>query len=183
MRHPFKLSHLLFQVSLLMVTGVLGITIGMQAVFSAPIAPDARKTLTVATRSAPASLWLQVSLRNRQATLFSDNQAIRKYRIGVGRPGWETPVGTFQISQMQYNPTWISPFTNEVISGGSPRNPMRHYWIGFWQNGNTWVGFHGTLDPSTVGRAASHGCLHMTDRDLQDLFSRVHLGMQVRVIP
>lgn len=84
---------------------------------------------------------------------------------------------------MKRNPTWINPFTNEQVTANDPRNPLRGYWIGFWTNGTNWIGFHGTLDAGTVGKATSHGCLHMYDSDLKDLFSQVSIGTQVKVLP
>jgi lipoprotein-anchoring transpeptidase ErfK/SrfK len=63
-----------------------------------------------------------------------------------------------------------------------PRNPLGDYWIGFWNNGSLWIGFHGTLNPSFIGKAASHGCLYMRRSDLKELFSQVQLGTPVRVV-
>ncbi len=146
-----------------------------------PAMPDGLQT---ATNSAIATTTrLEVHLKSRQAILYQGDTIIKRYAIGTGRPGWETPVGTFQIRQMKRNPTWISPFTNERIASSDPRNPLRGYWIGFWTNGKNWIGFHGTLDASTVGKPASHGCIHMYDHDLQELFSLVSLGTEVKVIP
>ncbi len=128
-------------------------------------------------------LRLQIQLHRREVTLYRDGHVLKRYPVGIGRPGWETPLGRFWVQQMQHNPTWISPFTGEIIEGGSQRNPMGHHWIGFWTNGQVWVGFHGTLDPSTVGRPMSHGCLHMYGQDLAELFSLIKLGTEVTVLP
>jgi lipoprotein-anchoring transpeptidase ErfK/SrfK len=135
---------------------------------------------TVSTTSMPR---LEIHLSRRQAVLYQGDVPIKRYPIGTGRRGWETPVGTFRVRQMKRNPNWISPFTNERIAAHDPRNPLRGYWIGFWTNGTNWIGFHGTLDAATVGKAKSHGCIHMYDSDLQDLFSQVSIGTQVRVLP
>ncbi|MBD2022633.1 L,D-transpeptidase [Leptolyngbya sp. FACHB-36] len=129
-----------------------------------------------------AATRLEVHLSRRQAVLYEGNVVVKRYRIGVGRPGWETPIGTFRITQKQRNPTWISPFTQESISPTDPRNPLGGYWIGFWTDGNNWIGFHGTLNAATVGQAASHGCLHMHQQDLQELFTQVNLGTPVEVL-
>lgn len=126
---------------------------------------------------------LEIYLSRRQAALYQGDVLIKRYAIGTGRRGWETPIGTFKVMQMKRNPTWISPFTNERIAANDPRNPLRGYWIGFWTNGTNWIGFHGTLDVNSVGKAASHGCIHMHDSDLKDLYSKVSLGTPVRVLP
>ena len=130
-----------------------------------------------------AVIRLEIHLNRREAVLYQGNIVIKRYPIGTGRQGWETPTGTFQVMQMKRNPTWINPFTNEQVTANDPRNPLRGYWIGFWTNGTNWIGFHGTLDAGTVGKATSHGCLHMYDSDLKDLFSQVSIGTQVKVLP
>jgi lipoprotein-anchoring transpeptidase ErfK/SrfK len=152
---------------------------------TASIAPTATpqpilQSKTVSDTSIPR---LEIHLSRRQAVLYQGDVPIKHYPIGTGRRGWETPVGTFRVRQMKRNPTWISPFTNERIAANDPRNPLRGYWIGFWTNGTNWIGFHGTLDAGTVGKAKSHGCIHMHDSDLKDLFSQVSIGTQVRVLP
>lgn len=136
----------------------------------------------VVDTSATQTTHLQIDLSSRQVTLYRGAIAVKTYPIGVGRPGWETPTGTFRVAQLIQRPTWISPFNNEVIPAGDPRNPMGQYWIGFWTNGTSWIGFHGTLNPNTVGRASSHGCIHMLSQDLEELFFQVSLGTQVVVV-
>lgn len=126
---------------------------------------------------------LEISLSRRQVTLYQEKNAIKSYPVAVGRSGWETPIGNFQVLQMLQNPKWINPLTGETIPGGEPENPLGQYWIGFWTNGKDWIGFHGTPNPSSVGRAASHGCLRMHNKDVEDLFDQVSLGTQVTVVP
>ncbi|PSB24766.1 L,D-transpeptidase [Stenomitos frigidus ULC18] len=125
-----------------------------------------------------SSTRLEIHLSRGQAVLYQGDRPVKRYPIGTGRRGWETPVGTFKVMQMKRHPTWISPFTNERIAANDPRNPLGGYWIGFWTNGTNWIGFHGTLEAGTVGQATSHGCIHMYDSDLKDLFSQVSLGSQ-----
>lgn len=161
---------------------------------SLPIAHSpftASKLSTASDRTIPPAnaiastsvIRLEIHLNRRQAILYQGNTPIKRYSIGTGRQGWETPVGTFRVMQMKRNPVWISPFTNERIAANNPKNPLRGYWIGFWTNGTNWIGFHGTLDASSIGKAASHGCIHMHDSDLKDLYSKVSLGTPIRVLP
>lgn len=126
---------------------------------------------------------LEISLRRRQVTVYRENKPIKSYPIAIGRKGWETPTGNFQVLQMIQNPKWIHPFTGEAIPGGDPENPLGHYWIGFWTNGKDWVGFHGTPNPESVGRAASHGCVRMHNKDVEELFGQVSVGTPVTVVP
>jgi lipoprotein-anchoring transpeptidase ErfK/SrfK len=125
---------------------------------------------------------LEISLSRRQVALYQGKSRIKSYRIAVGRPGWETPTGNFLIGQMLRNPTWIHPFTGEAIAGGDPENPLGHYWIGFWTDGKNSIGFHGTPNFESVGKAASHGCIRMYNKDVEELFHQVRRGTLVKVV-
>jgi lipoprotein-anchoring transpeptidase ErfK/SrfK len=133
--------------------------------------------------AAEETVRLEISLSRRRVTLYRGNTPIEEYPIGIGRAGWETPIGTFEVKQMRENPIWIHPFTNERIPGGTSRNPLGTRWIGFWTDGHVWVGFHGTSDPTSVGTAASHGCIRMHNADVEALFSQIEIGTPVTVVP
>jgi lipoprotein-anchoring transpeptidase ErfK/SrfK len=135
---------------------------------------------TVNSINQPISL--KIVLSQRQVILYRGKTKIKSYPIAVGRPGWETPIGNFQVLNMTKNPTWLHPFTGESIPGGSPKNPLGRYWIGFWTNGTNWIGFHGTPNPESVGKAASHGCIRMYNNDVQELFEQVSVGTPVTVV-
>ncbi|MEX0270072.1 L,D-transpeptidase family protein [Leptolyngbyaceae cyanobacterium UHCC 1019] len=128
-------------------------------------------------------LRLEIKLSRRQVTLYRGTTAVKSYAIAVGRAGWETPTGTFQVKQMFRNPTWIHPLKKGVIiPGGDPENPLGRYWIGFWSDGKNWIGFHGTDNPKSVGKAVSHGCIRMYNADIEQLFKKVSLGTEVKVV-
>lgn len=129
------------------------------------------------------ALRLEIRLSRRQVTLYRGDTPLKRYSIAVGRPGWETPVGTYEVKQMIKNPTWVHPLQKGVvIPGGDPENPLGRYWIGFWTDGKNWIGFHGTPTPRSVGRAASHGCVRMYNKDVEELFKQVKLGTVVTVV-
>jgi lipoprotein-anchoring transpeptidase ErfK/SrfK len=124
---------------------------------------------------------LNINLSRRQVTLYIGKTKVKSYRIAVGRKGWETPTGIFQVVQKLENPIWIHPLTGKAIPGGHAKNPLGNYWIGFWTNGKNWVGFHGTPNPESVGKAASHGCIRMYNKDIEELYYLVSLGTPVVV--
>ena len=144
------------------------------------------RTVSLAGETSRANeeiIWVEISLSRRTVTLYRDTTRLEEYPIGIGRAGWETPIGTFQVRQMQKYPTWIHPFTDERIPNDDSRNPLGTRWVGFWTDGHVWVGLHGTSDPSSVGTAASHGCIRMHNADVEALFTRIELGTPVRVVP
>lgn len=124
---------------------------------------------------------LEISLKHRQLTLYRGDTKVKSYPIAIGQLGWETPTGQFQVIDMKESPTWINPLTNQVIPGGNPKNPLGHFWIAFYTDGHKWIGFHGTPNPETVGKAASHGCIRMYNEDVEELFYQVSTGTPVSV--
>lgn len=125
---------------------------------------------------------LEIRRSKRRVILYRGKVRYKTYPIAVGRPGWETPVGTFKVREMIKNPAWIHPFTGETVPGGDPENPLGRYWIGFWTDGRNWIGFHGTPTPKSVGQAASHGCVRMYNKDVEELFQKVTPGTVVKVM-
>jgi L,D-transpeptidase ErfK/SrfK len=128
-----------------------------------------------------APLRLELDLSKRKVTLFRAGELYKSYPVAVGRPGWETPTGTFKIETMYKNPVWINPFTGEAIGGGDGDNPLGRRWLGFHKNGKNWAGFHGTNSVNSIGTAASHGCVRMFEKDVEELFSLVSVGTPVVV--
>ncbi len=128
-------------------------------------------------------LLIEIHLGDRRLTLYQGSTAVKQYPVAVGREGWQTPTGEFEVTQMIPDPAWQHPFTGDVILGGTPENPLGRYWIGFWTDGNNWVGMHGTPNPETVGTAASHGCIRLYNQDIEELFTLVQLGTPVVVVP
>ncbi|QEQ01751.1 L,D-transpeptidase [Thermosynechococcus sp. CL-1] len=144
-----------------------------------------RLPFALATAPPPAvtaPLRLEISLSRRQLTLYQGQTPLRRYPVAVGRPGWETPTGQFQVREMIRDPAWKNPFTGAVIAGGHPRNPLGRRWIGFWSDGTNWVGLHGTPHPDSIGQAVSHGCVRMYNRDIEELFEKVQPGVPVIVV-
>ncbi|MEO1147369.1 MAG: L,D-transpeptidase [Cyanobacteria bacterium J06638_22] len=129
------------------------------------------------------ALRITIDLSDRRLTLYQGDTVLHTYSIAVGREGWQTPTGEFEVQQMVRDPAWMNPFTREVIDGGHPNNPLGDYWIGFWTDGTNWVGMHGTPNPETVGTAASHGCIRLYNDDIQALFGQVSMGTPVTVVP
>ncbi|HEV2729899.1 MAG TPA: L,D-transpeptidase, partial [Terriglobales bacterium] len=51
-------------------------------------------------------------------------------------------------------------------------------WLGLNRNG---YGIHGTNEPTSVGKAASHGCIRLRNRDMEQLFRMVSVGDTVQI--
>jgi lipoprotein-anchoring transpeptidase ErfK/SrfK len=141
---------------------------------------------------------LVLDRRRRQLVVLDNGLELRRFSVAVGKPGWETPVGHFQVIELVVDPIWVHPATGQAIPPGVD-NPLGSRWIGFYRdcksrkgfNGNAnlkthgcvTAGFHGTPNRASVGRAVSHGCVRLLDEQAQDLFALVQLGTPVTVLP
>jgi len=128
------------------------------------------------------NLKLVLRLRDRRVLVYEDNQVKASYPVAVGKSGWETPKGKFQVKRLERNPSWQNPWTGKVSPPGE-NSPIGSRWIGFWSNGKDEIGFHGTPNEGSIGQAASHGCVRMLNRDVKALFELVSLGTSVEVVP
>ena len=125
---------------------------------------------------------LTVDLSDRIVYVYRDEKLKASYRIAIGQPNWETPSGTFRVRQMVKNPTWKHPLTDEIFPPGEA-NPLGDRWVGFAADAQMKLGFHGTKDEHLIGRAVSHGCLRMKNREVRLLFEQVSIGTEVTVRP
>jgi lipoprotein-anchoring transpeptidase ErfK/SrfK len=144
--------------------------------------PDVPALSSMSVAQAISPIRLVVDLSDRTVYLYQRNTVDASYPVSIGKPGWETPTGTFQINHMEANPVWQHPITKQTIPAG-PGNPLGSRWIGFATTQHYEIGFHGTDQPATVGQAISHGCLRMHEADIQKLYAQVHVGTPVVVRP
>lgn len=126
---------------------------------------------------------LVLKLKERRVYLYENDKLAVKYPVAIGKPGWETPTGNFKVIQMIKDPAWAHPFKKGVVLPPGPNNPLGRRWIAFWTDGTNAIGFHGTPNESVMGRAVSHGCVRMRNKDAIALYDRVGLGTSVVVEP
>ncbi|WP_442940633.1 L,D-transpeptidase [Nostoc sp.] len=131
-------------------------------------------------RLANAKRQVVVDLSDRRTYVYAGDEVIASYPIAVGKKGWETPTGSFQVIHMRHYPIWRHPITGKVFEAGTD-SPLGDRWIGFWSDGRNEIGFHGTPDIDLVGTAVSHGCLRMRNSDVRLLYEQVSLGTTVLV--
>lgn len=116
-----------------------------------------------------------VSFQDHKLALIEDGRVVKVYPVAVGAPESPSPTGRFTVVQRLTNPTYYAPGT--IIPPG-PANPLGSRWIGLNLPG---YGIHGTNQPSSIGRNASHGCIRMRNRDVQELFALVRAGDEVEL--
>lgn len=144
----------------------------------APNTPPLQPISQVQPLEDPIRLVVQRS--KRRVLVYRGKSVLAKYPIAVGKPGWETPIGEFQVLTKEENPIFKSFKTGIIIEPG-PDNPLGVRWIGIWTDGKTQLGFHGTDQPELIGQAVSHGCIRMHNKDVIALYNYVKLGTLVTV--
>jgi lipoprotein-anchoring transpeptidase ErfK/SrfK len=122
------------------------------------------------SEGSPAERRVVVSIPDRKLALIENGKIVKIYATAVGAAASPTPSGTYKIAQRVANPTWYGP--DKVVAPGK-NNPVGTRWLGLSRKG---YGIHGTNDPRSIGKRASHGCVRMRNRDVEELFARVAVG-------
>lgn len=144
--------------------------------------PSAATTATVVPQNKALATKLLLVLSERRVYAYQDNKVLASYPVAVGKQGWETPTGHFQVIQMTKDPVWENPWNGKKVPA-SLNGPIGIRWIGFWTDGKNTIGFHGTpkKQEHLLGKAVSHGCVRMRNPDVVALFELVRPGTPVIV--
>jgi len=139
------------------------------------------------TREELASKYPYVITVNRptfELRFWKNLRLVKTYHVAVGQVGLETPAGLYHIQNKQIDPAWHVPnsdwagsLAGKVIPGGTPENPLKARWMGIY-NG---AGIHGTDNTSSLGSAASHGCIRMAIPDVIELYDQVPVGAPIYI--
>lgn len=117
-------------------------------------------------------------------------QQVITHPIGIGREGWNTPLGKARITQKKKDPTWTPPASiiaehlekgdplPAVVPAG-PDNPLGAYAMRLSMPGYL---LHGTNKPYGVGLRVSHGCIRLFPEDIEHLFGIVPENTPVEIV-
>ncbi|HEX4124394.1 MAG TPA: L,D-transpeptidase family protein [Tepidisphaeraceae bacterium] len=97
---------------------------------------------------------------------------ITSYPVGLGKDD-STPTGLWHVmpGEKIRHPIYYSPRGGGVIAADDPKNPLGGYWIGLEGDqgqavGKTSYGIHGTIDPDSIGKQESMGCIRLHADDI-----------------
>ena len=116
-----------------------------------------------------------VSIPERKLVLVADGRVVKVYRVAVGAKVSPSPRGEFRIAVRIPEATY---YHSGVVIPSGEQSPIGTRWIGLDQAG---YGIHGTNAPGSIGKAASHGCIRMRNRDAEELFEMVRVGDVVEI--
>jgi lipoprotein-anchoring transpeptidase ErfK/SrfK len=155
-----------------------------------------RKSVYYPTDEAPGTIVIDPQ-RHFLYFVEGGGRAIR-YGVGVGRAGFGWS-GTATVHNKQEWPDWYPPKEmiqrqpeirakmSELQSGigmhGGSGNPLGARALYLWQgNKDTLYRIHGTVEPWTIGKSVSSGCIRMINQDVMDLYERAPVGARVVVL-
>lgn len=128
---------------------------------------------------------LKIDTREKMLDLFEGEKLLASLPITPGSGHLATPPGAWRIVGIAQMP--IFRWDNSVLEYGvrsansyelpiGPNNPVGVMWIGLNRPG---IGVHGTNQPETIGRSASHGCMRTANWDVARLGKMITKGMPV----
>jgi hypothetical protein len=101
---------------------------------------------------------------------------VRSFPVGLGEYN-STPNGVFRVraNSKLMDPEWVNPRTGQRYNRSDPDNPIGERWIGLegvseTVRNLTGYGIHGTIEPESIGRQSSLGCIRMRADDVELLY-------------
>jgi len=125
-----------------------------------------------------------VVLSHYRVKLYKGTKVEKTYRCAIGMKGFSTPKGKWKVTGKVKNPSWHNPGSAWAkgmpsIIGPGPTNPLGTRAIYLSAPG---IRFHGTYKWWSIGHAASHGCMRMKRKDVEDFYPRVPVGITVWIV-
>ena len=151
---------------------ILGWIVPMLATLITPSALAQEQAIVAAPR---VKRQVVVSVPDRKLVVMENGAVLRVFQVAVGTDVSPSPTGEFEIVSRLTDPTYYH--SGVVIPAGAD-NPLGPRWVGFNKKG---YGIHGTNVPGSIGKAASHGCIRMRNRDIVQFFALVSVGDTVAI--
>ena len=121
-----------------------------------------------------AELRLALNVPAYRLDVVEHGTVTRTIAVAVGMPKYRTPLGTYRIDYAIWNPWWIPPDSwwarnehREPPGWANPTGRVKLHVTGL-------VFLHGTPLEQSLGSAASHACVRMTNADAIALARLVH---------
>jgi len=122
--------------------------------------------------------------------VYLQNTFVRSFKVGLGKPGMETPTGLWRVKSdgKLEKPIWTNPIDGKTYHPEDPDYPLGSRWIaleGLKGEAKNRTGFaiHGTKDPEQIGSAGSQGCIRMHNGDAILVYNIMFPGLsQVEVV-
>jgi lipoprotein-anchoring transpeptidase ErfK/SrfK len=133
------------------------------------------------------SVSIRIDTKTNMLGVFDAGKLIAAYPVTVGSKQTASPIGDWKAMRITKLPTFR--YDKEMLQHGKrsgnfymlppgPRNPVGVMWIALDKKG---IGIHGTDNPDSIGRAASHGCIRLANWDVVRLATKIKPGDSVSI--
>ena len=129
-----------------------------------------------------------VNIADLRVYFFLNNESdqIYSFPIGIGRYGWNTPLGKAFVTNKRKNPSWNVPKSIReedpswppVVPPG-PDNPLGSRAI--YLSMPSYL-LHGTNKPWGVGMKVSHGCIRLYPESIEKLYDLVEINTKINIV-
>ena len=114
-----------------------------------------------------------VDLSDFELTVHAHGYFVRRYTVGIGKMN-SSPLGKFKVLNKVENPEYTDP-QGRRVAPDDPTNPLGEYWLDIGDS----FGIHGTIEPKSIGKAASRGCVRMHNDDVAQVYHLLTKGSEV----
>ncbi len=121
---------------------------------------------------------VEINLPTYTLRVYKGDFLQQVYPIAIGAPHTPTPGGSFVLINKLANPTWYRPGGKEIVPPGA-NNPLGSHWLGLDRKG---YGLHGTIEPNSIGKAITQGCIRLHNDNIAELYRLLSVGTPVEII-
>jgi len=125
-----------------------------------------------------------VVLHERKVYLYKNTKLEKSYRCAIGMSAHPTPKGLFKVIAKSAHPAWRNPGSAWAKGMPSYIKPGYYNPLGLralYLNASG-IRIHGTAKTWSMGHAASHGCIRLTNHNVLDIYPRVPVGTPVYIL-
>jgi lipoprotein-anchoring transpeptidase ErfK/SrfK len=119
-----------------------------------------------------------VDITQRRLQLFRSGRQVMSAPVAVGASATPTPTGRYVVNERYVLPDASGPFGAAALGISAHSDALARVWV---QDGP--IGIHGTNEPWSIGKAASHGCIRLANPMMRRLFKLAPAGTPVVVTP
>ena len=138
-------------------------------------------------QSAAPPVAVKIDTKTNMLEVHEGDKLIATYPVTIGSAHTASPIGEWKVSRITKMPTfrWDKEMLQHGKRSGNfhllppgPNNPVGVIWIALSKKG---IGIHGTNDPDSIGRSASHGCVRLANWDVVRLATKIKSGDAVSI--
>jgi lipoprotein-anchoring transpeptidase ErfK/SrfK len=139
------------------------------------------------TEPAAPPVAVKIDSKTNMLEVREGDKLIAAYPVTIGSAHTASPIGEWKVSRITKMPTfrWDKEMLQHGKRSGNfhllppgPNNPVGVIWIALNKKG---IGIHGTNEPDSIGRSASHGCIRLANWDIVRLATKIKPGDAVSI--